>query len=459
MRALENVSAAHLGLADSYAERGLRYLERARPVRALQSAVRRRGCSGRSRGRSRRASSSSPSTSTGRRSERDPTSATALIQFARVFWEWRQAAADKVVPREPAIAHAREAEWYARRAVAMVEAKLDGASSGLIVADRSGKDAQGALDQVRSGAPSRLPPPSRWRASARCSSRRRGPHEALGVLASAETLAPEHPAFDDVRWMLGQALLCAASREWRADFSRGAPGGPRTGGRRPARSWMRSMASGRRPRSSLDRVREHERAREGRPFAGRTDIAGPINVCRWDWLAEVSRQEGENRYSLKQTQGRGRSYLCGRLGVRAPRVTTAPRAPTEEVYLRVWGGGAERLRLESKSEPEGGERERDAGSDVVSLAPTTSRFYYFAQLESEDGRPLSPPLALDPNATPPRPPSAFPARCADARTLITLEVGPPEEPAPAEARGRRSRDAAPTARVGDGEPASVTPGR
>ena len=120
----------------------------------------------------------------------------------------------------------------------------------------------------------------------------------------------------------------------------------------------------------------------------------------------------------------------------------------------MWGGGAERLRLESESE-----KERGSGSDVVSLAPTASRYYYLAQLESEDGRPLSLPLALDPNATPPRPPSAFPARCADARTLITLEVGPPEEPVPADARGRRSRDAAPTARVGDGEPASGTAGR
>jgi hypothetical protein len=332
----------------------------------------------------------------------------------------------------------------------MVEAKLDGGSSSLIVVDRADKAARGALTR---SVPENLRPPaadalaslgSVLLAQARA-------HEALVVLASAEALAPEHPAFDHVRWMRGQALLCAASRQWRAELLEARRADPDNW--RDTHQPQLDAIDGLRQEAaaSLDRVRDHERAREDRPFAGRTDIARPIRVCRSDWLTDMSLQEGENRHSLKQTQGRGRSYLCGRLGVRAPRVTKAPK---EEVYLRVWGGGAERLRLESESE-----RERGAGSDVVSLAPTTSRYYYFAQIESEDGRPLSPPLALDPNATPPRPPSAFPARCADARTLITLEVRPPEEPAPAEARGSRSRDAAPTARVGDGEPASGTPGR
>ena len=448
MRALENVSAAHANLADAYAELGTRYLERARSGSAPQSAS---GAEVSPEPGQIAASFFQLALDEYRETlKRDPTSATALMQFAHVFWEWRQAAADRVVPREPGIAHAREAEWYARRVVAMVEAKLDGASSSLIVVDRSDKAARGAL--IRS-VPENLRPPAAHALASLGSvllAQARA-HEALVVLASAEALAPEHPAFDHVRWMRGQALLCAASRQWRTELLEARRADPDNW--RDTHQPQLDAIDGLRQEAaaSLDRVRDHERAREDRPFAGRTDIARPIRVCRSDWLTDMSLQEGENRHSLKQTQGRGRSYLCGRLGVRAPRVT---KAPNEEVYLRVWGGGAERLRLESESE-----RERGAGSDVVSLAPTTSRYYYFAQIESEDGRPLSPPLALDPNATPPRPPSAFPARCADARTLITLEVRPPEEPAPAEGRGRRSRDAAPTARVGDGESASGTAGR
>jgi hypothetical protein len=227
----------------------------------------------------------------------------------------------------------------------MVEAKLDGASSSLIVVDRADKDGRGALTR---SVPENLRAPAAH-ALASLGSVLLGQaraHEALVVLASAEALAPEHPAFDHVRWMRGQALLCAASRQWRAELleaRRTDPNWPDSHQLQlDAIDGLRQEAA-----ASLERVREHERAREDRPFAGRTDIARPIRVCRSDWLTEMSLHEGENRYSLKQTQGRGRSYLCGRLGVRAPRVTKGPK---EEIYLRVWGGGAERLRLESEIE-------------------------------------------------------------------------------------------------------------
>ena len=451
MRALQNVSAAHLGLADSYFHQGLRYLARARSGVAPSPS----------------GPGAAPQPEPGQVAatffqlaleeyrealKRDPTSATALIQFARVFWEWRQGAADKVLPREPLLAHAREAEWNARRAVAMVEAKLDGASAGLIVPDRS----EGAQKQLAASVPPHIRPPAAV-ALASLGSVLLGqarPHEALGVLASAQTLAPEHPAFDDIRWMLGQALLCSASREWRSDFPlqvrRSDPNWRETGSAQlDAIDALRQEAA-----VVLDRVRDHERAREGRPFAGRTDIAGSLNACRGDWLASASDQEGRDRirYALKQTQGRGRGYLCGRLGVRAPRLSGGE----ELVYLRVWGGGAERLRLEA------GEDGLDRRSDVISLAPTSSRFYYFAQLENEGGRPLSAPLALDPSAVPPRTMSPSAARCPDPRTLITLTVEQPGEPAPAlsEGRGpggRRSR-AVPTAGAPDDD-GSGTAGR
>jgi hypothetical protein len=235
--------------------------------------------------------------------------------------------------------------------------------------------------------------------------------------------------------MRGQALLCAASRQWRTELRAELLEARREDRMkwREAHQPQLDAIDGLRQEAAaaLDRVRDHERAREERPFAGRTDIARPIRVCRSDWLTAVSQSEGENRYSLKQMQGQGYSYLCGRLGVRAPRVE---KGPNEEVYLRVWGGGAERVRLESRSE-----REPGSGSDVVSLPPATSRYYYFAQIESENGRPLSLPLALDPTATPPRPASAFPARCSDPRTLITLTVGGQSEEPGSDVRGTAGR--------------------
>jgi tetratricopeptide (TPR) repeat protein len=449
MRSLRNVSTAHLGLADSYRNEANRYLERAkREAQAARPAGAEAPASGEP-GQIAVAYFSLALDEYREALNRDPTSSEALNQFARVFWEWRQGAADKLLPLEPRLAHAREAEYHARRAVAMVEAKLDRATQGLIVADRS----ETAQRELADSVPPHLRPPAA-KALASLGSVLLGqarPHEAIGVLASATTLAPEHPEFDDVRWMLGQALLCAAAREWRWDFPialrRGDPNWRETN--RPqleAIDAIRQEAA-----VVLDRVHDHERAREGRPFAGRTDIAGSLNACRGDWLAAASEREGRIRYALQQTEGRGRGYLCGRLGVRAPRLS----GEGENVYLRVWGGGAERLRLEA--------REEDRRSDVISLVPTTSRFYYFAQLENERGQPLSAPLALDPSAVPSRPVSPAAAGCADPRRLISLTAEAPGEPAPppADARGRRgsSPRIAPTARDVEIDAESSSPKR
>jgi hypothetical protein len=76
---------------------------------------------------------------------------------------------------------------------------------------------------------------------------------------------------------------------------------------------------------------------------------------------------------------------------------------------------------------------------MISLAPTSSRFYYFAQLEDEGGRPLSAPLALDPNVSPTAPVPVPATRCPDARPLLWLEASRPgaSEAEPAEDGGRR----------------------
>ena len=341
------------------------------------------------------------------------------------------------MPREPALAHAREAEWNARRAVAMVEAKLDRATPGLIVADRS----EVAQQQLADSVPPHLRPPAAF-ALASLGSVLLGqarPHEALGVLGVRRDARARAP---DVRRRSldarpGTALCRRRGSGARTSRPRCAVPDPNW---RDANSPQLEAIDALRQEAAvvLDRVRNHERAREGRPFAGRTDIAGSLNACRGDWLGTASEQEGRIRYTLKQVQGRGRG-----LSVRAAR-REGPRlsGEQEKVYLRVWGGGAERLRLEAREED--GRR-----SDVITLAPTTSRFYYFAQLENEGGRPLSAPLALDPSAAPARaasPPCGGPM----PRRPEADHARRPRDPrssAPAPAEARRPRGSSPRPRA------------
>ena len=307
MRALKNVAAAHLSLADSYRDQARRHLDDTpRGVSASNPVGAVPGTEGRDPpGAPARAHSDQVAAAFFRLAfdeyrealGRDPTSAAALNRSARVFWEWRLAAADKIRPREPSLEPgldlAREAEWNARRAVSMVEAKLGRASAWLVVADRSDKaQLQQHLQQLAAAVPRYLHPPAATAlaglgavllAQAR-------PHEAIDVLASAQTLAPQHPVFDDVRWMLGHALLCAASRELRSDF----PREQRLPGWRDKEDPRLEMISARRQKAAtlFDRVREHERAREARLFTGRADGGRSLAVRREDWLRLASQREG-----------------------------------------------------------------------------------------------------------------------------------------------------------------------
>jgi hypothetical protein len=463
MRALQNVAAAHLILADSYRDLALRHLEDVRTEAPAATATRTTP-----RKQARGAAEAAPRNHPGEVAaaflqlsldeyqealKRDPTNTVALNQSARAFWQWRLAAADGVLSPEPTLAHAREAEWNARRAVSIVEAKLDRTSPRLVVSDRSG-NAQGQL--VRA-VPKHLHPPAATAlgslgavllAQARA-------HEALEVLVSAQALAPEHPMFDDVRWMLGHALLCAASREFQTDFPKESRGPrwrdtitPAAAARLEEIGALRQEAA-----VALDRVRERQRTREGRPFAGRTDVTTSLDVCRQDWLGPAIEREGRGhiRYVLRQEARERRTSLCGRLGVRVPRVSGP-----EAVYLRVWGGGVERLRLEAEEDA------LERRSDVVSLAPTTSRFHYFVQLESEDFRPLSLALALGPAAGAGGAAGATGAApgtgCPEGPNLVKLTVDRSKDPGAGTAEPGRP-DAPSLEAAGADRPGAGTPTR
>jgi tetratricopeptide (TPR) repeat protein len=341
--------------------------------------------------------------------ERDPTNFDALNRYASVFWEWRRAEAGKLLSTGPGLAHARKAEANARRAVAMVASKQvkmtahgfetdsvpsGGRSEQITPITRVGPAESGAKSPsgVAPGeSTSRHLRPAATIAYASLGAvlvAQSRPHEAIEVLDSAFRYAPEHPSFDHVRWLLAQAHLCAASKEFQADFSREARE------KDPTRRWeddprLEGIGAHReRARAALDIIRDHERSRESQPFARLTDIGRSERVCRDEWWSAATKKEAPRLvYQLTQTEPATYRALCSWLGVRLE--PPAPDGREEEpLWLHVWGGEVDaRMPVESRES-------RSRRPDPVSLVSTSNRFYYFAQLENAQGQPMSLPLVL-----------------------------------------------------------------
>jgi tetratricopeptide (TPR) repeat protein len=393
--------------------------------------------------------------------ERDPTNFDALNRYSSVFLDWRRAEARGFVSKGPGLAHARRAEANARRAVAVVAGKqvrvaargseTDAGSPGrsekvtpvaqVGPAESAAKPSPGGAGGDTRGEPmSRHLRPTAAAAYASLGAvlvAQSRPHEALEALESANRYAPEHPSFDHVRWLSAQAHLCAASKEFRADFPREARE------KDPTRRWQDDPrlegigAHREKARVALNTIRDHERSREAQPFAGQTDIGRAEMICRDEWLSVATKREGTRLlYQLSQTEPATYRALCSWLGVRVEPPAGDLRVE-EPLFLRVWGGGVdERLLVESRDS-------RDRRPDPVSLVSTPNRFYYFAQLETSGGKPMSLPLVLtQPSASdgaastmmgPPRPASVAlvapseggPAvgsgtRCPGVKNLIQL---------------------------------------
>jgi tetratricopeptide (TPR) repeat protein len=405
--------------------------------------------------------------------KRDPTNFEALNRYAHVFWEWRRGKADKVLETGPGLEHARSAESNARRAVAMIEAKqLKSLSEGYNTdagelagrptqttpiaqaspADRAHKSSSGrATGDVRDDSIPRHLRPATVTAFASLGTvlvAQGRPHEAIEMLESVNPYMPEHPSFDHVRWMLAQAHLCAASKEFqeiRQDPQRAVNKTVEEDDRLETVGQHREKA-----RLPLDIIRAHERSRESQPFAQLIDIGRSDTICREDWLSAVTAKKGQQLYKLKPADSTTYRALCQWLGVRIepPEGWTA-----EPLYLHVWGGGVdERVQVKIPVSDRVDGRERVRHPDPISLTPTRNRFYYIAQLEDAQHQPVSRALFLkppseDPGPVSPRPPGAKPAavdsdlapgtpilgvgakaRCPKVMNLIQLTFLPPDSP-------------------------------
>ena len=321
MRALENVATAHLILADSYRDLALRYLEDARTETPASSAT--RTTPGRQvRGSAEAAPRHHPGEVAAAFFQlsldeyrealaRDPTNTPALNQFARAFWQWRLAAADGVLSREPTLAHAREAEWNARRAVSIVEAKLGRASASLVLSDRS-RDAQGKL---AGAVPAHLHPPAATALG------------SLGAVLLAQARAARSP---------GGARLRPGARARAPDVRRrpldarprvavrcvpGVPeptfrGGPagragaRRSRRRPRRGSRTSAPCARRRPSPWTACGSASAREKGGPLPVARTSTTSLEVCRQDWLGLASEREGQIRYALRRGGAPRAATIC-----------------------------------------------------------------------------------------------------------------------------------------------------
>ncbi len=259
----------------------------------------------------------------------NPTMSRALNGFAYTFWEWRL-----VAPDQPEAAKwAREAESNARRA-------LDVAKDRGSIEDRI--EATGTLGKL-------------LLAQAR-------PLEAIGHLEAAQRAAPDHARWNEARWALAQAYLCANTNDVATEVA--------------ARDVVRREQA----LPLLDKIKELEQTRESRPFSSAPRALDPVEhpVCLRNPKAIVDPRPAPDgpRYVLDgQKLTNGANRLCDRLGVRA-----AVRGGTDDLVLHVWGGGVDReLPVDAPANR----------SVQLPSSPRATRHYYFVQLEDSAGRPVS----------------------------------------------------------------------
>jgi tetratricopeptide (TPR) repeat protein len=344
MEALQTVAAAHLGLAEAFSERGAAAIDGRLAAGYYRLALRAyRDAIG-----------------------LDPNLVAGLNGYAYTFWRWKYQWPDSKWGPEAEVAEL--AERSARAA-------LRAASSGN---EETVVRARSTLGEV-------------LLAGAR-------PHEAIEELEralgqsctladSAEDLAEAagHPcrhvrdkpqdrgrwrisAFDEIRWDLAQAYICAATRDG-VDIHR-----PRLSGS----EYLYGRAS-----TLLEQIRINERDREYRPFSDIPSQLDPVgletNVCTHPNGATDPAAGDAPLFVLKGGNIHYESrHPCTWLGVAAQVIDPVADPRVANYQLHLWGGGVDR-RVDLVAG-------RAAESVLLTARPRRTHDYYFAQLENKFGR-------------------------------------------------------------------------
>jgi tetratricopeptide (TPR) repeat protein len=262
-----------------------------------------------------------------------PTMLRALNGFGQTLWEWRLIAPEAAEGAK----FAREGETYARRALELAREYED-----QIVAH--GTLGKLLLTQAR-------------------------PLEAMHHLEAAHAAAPNHQRWNEIRWGLAQAYLCASANDLAIEQPEG-----------EAVRWQHALPL-------FDKISELERRRESRPFSNAPQTLDPAEhrMCLRNPTAIVDRQPspGTPRYVLEGEKPLyGPHRLCDRAAVS---VDVPELKDDDRLVLHVWGGGLSRdLPVTPRS------------NQTVQLhsPPRATRHYYFAQLylareESKGAEPVS----------------------------------------------------------------------
>lgn len=272
--------------------------------------------------------------------ELDPSNSDALNGFAYAFWQWQyHSVEDPESGPEPE--DGVRAEQYARNALALNQ---DRQHPG------QGVQVQSTLGEVLLA--------------------RARPNEAIEVLKQVDAAAPAHPFFDEVRWDLAHAYLCAAHE----DAEDGMP-----------RSHVEALRK--KAVRLLEEIQRNDFAREDKLFPVERGIhmaqmVDPVHVqavCTRleDPSAEQGAGDAGTRYVLRRGWPRYEGHsICEWVGVEVD-VFDSRRQPVEGLTFHVWGGGVDI-------------RGPVGGAPVqLGFRPRDTRDFYFVQLEDADQRPAS----------------------------------------------------------------------
>ena len=217
-------------------------------------------------------------------------------------------------------------------------------------------------------------------------------HEAYSELEAAELLAPKHPFFDEIRWELGLAYLCAGAMD-----------------RRPGRSTSPEMDFDAKAAGLFTAIRAQNEGREIPSLSNYQPVDHHIaaQMCRSDPSGEPPSDEVETvamPYELLRPVPRTDSYEpCTYLAVTVL-VANANPEEVQDLKLRVIGPGF------------GAAGGRVAPNQVLTLPWKDTHDLYFAQLGHEDGDDFSPASSTYAITT------VAKAPCSSNR--IVLEFGP-----------------------------------
>jgi tetratricopeptide (TPR) repeat protein len=222
-------------------------------------------------------------------------------------------------------------------------------------------------------------------------------HEAVEELSSALSdlekaqAGAEHAAFDELRWDLRQAALCAALADERSGFAAHA-------------RQLRDTADG-----MIKRIKESDRQRESQRFGDISRATSALEApgfCKDDGATDTDGDVTPPPFVLARVKyGNASQRMCARHWVRGS-LQRKPDAQDQDLSLEVRGGGSG---VSMTFLPEG-VTEPKAFTDNL----RASHQYYFAQL-MEGGEPRSAIYALQTYA---------PASGDCSRNLLTLEFEP-----------------------------------